>query len=71
MTGKHKQIGERMEQNYPGSENGSRNNNEITKEDNSGDTKPKKEIRNIRFEHHQQNTRDRRENLRCRRFHRK
>jgi hypothetical protein len=35
------------------------------------DRKPRKEIRNHRCKHHQQNTKDRRENLRCRRFHRK
>jgi hypothetical protein len=37
--------------------------------DNSGDRNPRKEIRNHRWEHQQQNTRDGRENLRCRRFH--
>ena len=47
-----------------------RNNKEITKGDNPGDRKPRKEIRSHRCKHHQQNTRDRRENLRCRRFHR-
>ena len=31
ITGKHNQIGEGVEQNYPGSENGNRNNKEITK----------------------------------------
>jgi hypothetical protein len=44
---------------------------EITKGDNPGDRKPRKEIRNHRSKHHQQNTRDRRENLRCKRHHRK
>jgi hypothetical protein len=34
--------------------------------DNPGDRKPRKEIRCHRHKHHQQNTRDRRENLRCR-----
>jgi hypothetical protein len=43
----------------------------ITKGDNTGDIKPRKEIRSHRCKHHQQNTRDRRENLRCRRYHRK
>jgi hypothetical protein len=33
--------------------------------------KPRKEIRSHRYKHHQQNTRDRSENLRCRRYHRK
>jgi hypothetical protein len=40
---------------------------EIIKGDNPGDRKPRKEIRTHRFKHHQQNTRDRRKNLRCRR----
>jgi DNA-binding protein H-NS len=46
-------------------------NKELTKGDNSGDRNPRKEIRNHRCEHQQQNTRDGRENLRCRRVHRK
>jgi hypothetical protein len=41
--------------------------NEITKVDNSGDRNPRKEIKNHRCEHQQQNTRDGRENLRYRR----
>jgi hypothetical protein len=53
------------------SKNGSRNNKEIIKGDNSGDRNPRKEIRNHRCEHQQQNTRDRRENHRQRRLHRK
>ena len=44
---------------------------DTTKGDSSGDRKPRKEVRSYRCKHHQQNTRDRRENLRCRRFHRK
>jgi hypothetical protein len=55
----------------PGSKNGNRNNKEIAKGDNPGDRKPWKEIRSHTCKHHQQNTRDRRENLRCRRYHRK
>jgi hypothetical protein len=43
----------------------------ITKGDNSGDRKPREEIKSHRCKHHQQNTRDGRENLRYRRFHRK
>jgi hypothetical protein len=39
--------------------------------DNSEDRTPRKEIRNHRCEHQQQNTRDGRETLRCRIFHRK
>jgi hypothetical protein len=33
---KHKQTGEGIEQDHPGSENGNRNNKEITKGDNPG-----------------------------------
>jgi hypothetical protein len=44
--------------------------NKNTKGDNSGDRNPRKEIKNHRCEHQQQNTRDGRENLRCRRFYR-
>jgi hypothetical protein len=39
--------------------------------DNPGDRKPRKEISSYRCKHHQQYTRGRRENLRCRRYHRK
>jgi hypothetical protein len=49
----------------------SRNNKEITRWNNSGDRKLRKDIRSHRRKHHQQNTRDRRENLRSRRYHRK
>jgi hypothetical protein len=59
-----------IEQNHPRSKNGSRNNEEYPKGDNSGDRNPRKEIRNHRCEHQQQNTRNGRKNLRCRRFHR-
>jgi hypothetical protein len=45
-------------------------NKENPKGDKFGDRHPRKEIRNHRCEHQQQNTRDERENLRCRRFHR-
>jgi hypothetical protein len=38
---------------------------------NKNRTKQNKEVRSHRCKHHQQNTRDRRENLRCRRYHRK
>ena len=41
-----------------------------TQRETTGDRNPRKEIRNHRCEHQQQNTRDGRENLRCRRFHR-
>jgi hypothetical protein len=40
--------------NHPGSNNGSRNNKEITKGDNAGDRNPREEIRNHRCEHQQQ-----------------
>jgi hypothetical protein len=46
--------------------NGNRNNKEITKGENTEDRKPRKETRSHRCKHHQQNIRDRRENLRCR-----
>ena len=36
-----------------------------------GSGKPRKEVRNYRCKYLQQNTRDRRESLRCRRYHRK
>jgi hypothetical protein len=39
--------------------------------DNPGVRKPRKEIRSHRYKHHQQNTRDGRENLKCRRYHKK
>jgi hypothetical protein len=67
---KHKQTGDRIEQNHSKSKNGSRNNEENPKGDNSEDRNPRKEIRNHRCEHHQWNTKEGRENLRCRRFHR-
>jgi hypothetical protein len=35
---------------------------EITKGDNTGDRKPRKEVRSHRCKHHQQNTRDRKQN---------
>jgi hypothetical protein len=41
------------------------------KGNNTGDRNPRKEIWNHRCEYQQQNTRGGRENLRCRRFHRK
>jgi hypothetical protein len=70
MTGKINQIHNGIVQNHPRFKNGSRNNKENTKGDNSGDRNHRKEIRNHRYKHQQQNTRDGRENLRCRRFHR-
>jgi hypothetical protein len=57
-----------MNKKHPRSKNGNRNNKEITKGDNPGVRKPMKEIRRHRCKHHQENTRDRRENLRCRRY---
>jgi hypothetical protein len=38
------------------------------KGDNPGDRKSRKEIRNHKCKHQQQNTRDRKENIRCRRY---
>ena len=46
ITGTHNQTGEGIEQNKPGSKNGSRNNKEITKGDKTRDRKCRKEIRN-------------------------
>ena len=43
--------------------NGYRINKENTNVGNPGDEKPRKENRNYRHKHHQQNTRDGRENL--------
>ena len=71
MTRKHNQTDEGFEQSHIESENENRNNKEITKGDNTGDRNPRNEIRNHRCEDQQQNTRNRRENLRCRRYHRK
>jgi hypothetical protein len=59
-TGKVEAL-KRKHTNLSKSKNGSRNNKEITKGDNSRVRKPKKEIRSNRCKHHQQNTRDRRE----------
>jgi hypothetical protein len=55
----------------PGSKNRNRKNKESTKGDKGGDRKPRKEIRSHRCKHHQQNTINRRKNLRCRRYYRK
>jgi hypothetical protein len=44
-TGEHIQSGERIEQNHPGSKNRSRNYKEITKGDQSGNEKARKEVR--------------------------
>ena len=63
--------GEGIEQNHSGSKNRNRINEEITKGDNTGDIKPRKENSSHSCKHHQQNTRDKRENLRYRRYHRK
>lgn len=71
VTGKHNETGEGIEQNDPGSKSGNRNSKEITKKENLGGRKPRKEIRRHRCKHHQGNTRDRRENYRCGSYHRK
>jgi hypothetical protein len=65
-----KQVKE-FNKNHPGSKNGNRSNKDITKGENLRDGKPRKESGSHRCKHHQKNTRDRRENLRCRRYHRK
>jgi hypothetical protein len=67
ITVKHNQTGKGKEQNHPKSKNGNRNYNKITKGENPGARKSQKENRNHRCRHHPQNTRDKRENLRCRR----
>jgi hypothetical protein len=68
---KKPQTGGGNEENHPRSKNGNRNNKEMTKGDSPEVRKPRKEIRSHRCKHYQQNTRDRRENLRCRRYHKK
>ena len=55
----------------PKTKNGTRSNKENTTEGNSGDGKPRKENRNYRYMHHQQNRRDGRKNLKSRRYHRR
>jgi len=71
ITGKHNQTGKGTEQNHLGSKNGNRDNKEIIRGDNSGDQKPRKEVRSHIHKHYKQNTTDRRENLRGIRYHRK
>jgi hypothetical protein len=59
------------EQNHTRPKKGSRHNKENPKRGNAGDRKPRKEIWNYSNSNRiQQNTRDGRENPRCRRFHR-
>ena len=60
-----------MKKKNPASKHGNRNKKEITKEDNPVDRTPTKEIMVHKGKHHQQNTRDRKQNLRCRRYQRK
>jgi hypothetical protein len=60
MIRKQNSTGDGFEQNHPRSKNGSRNNEENSKGENSGFRNPRKEIRNHRCEHQQQNTRDKR-----------
>ena len=64
------QTGDGNEQNHTRTKRGSRHNKENPKQGNAGDRKPRKKIWNHRREHQQQITRDGRENIRCRRFHR-
>jgi hypothetical protein len=68
--GKHIQTGDGNEQNHIRPKKGSRHSKENPNRGNTGDRNPRKEIWNHRCEHQQQDTRDGRENLRCRRFHR-
>jgi hypothetical protein len=65
-----KQVKERNK-NFQDLKNETRNNKESTKGDNPRIRKPRKKIKSHRCKPHQQNTRDRRKNLRCRRYHRK
>jgi hypothetical protein len=44
--------GERTEQIHPGSKNENGNNNVITKVENPGNRRPRKEIRSHRYKHH-------------------
>jgi hypothetical protein len=67
----HENTPKKGKRNNPGTKNGSRNNKEMTKGENSRNRKPRKEFRNHRYKDHQQNARDRKENLRCRRYYRK
>jgi hypothetical protein len=62
--GKYSQVGKGNEKNHPGSKNGNIN-TQITKGGNPGIRKPRKEIRSHRCKHHQQNTKEIIENLRC------
>jgi hypothetical protein len=71
IRGKHYQTGDGIEQSHSGNKNGSRNNKENTKEENSGDRNSRKEMRNHRCKHQQQDTRDGRQKFRCRKFNRK
>jgi hypothetical protein len=66
---KQNQTAGQNDQNHPRSKNGNRNYKEITKGDSTAVRKPRKEIRSHRCKHHQQNTRDRREHLRARKYH--
>jgi hypothetical protein len=59
VTGKHYQTGDGIEENHPGFKNGSRNNKENPTGHNSGDRNPRKEIRNHRYEHPQQEMEER------------
>ena len=61
---RNQEAGERIEQNGPRTKNGNRNNKENTKGGNPGDGQLRKEIRSYRCKHLQQNTRERRQNLR-------
>ena len=64
-------INQVKELNKTKNRNRNRNNKENTKGGNPGDGQLRKVIRSYRCKHHQQNSRDRRENIRCRRYHRK
>ena len=70
-TGKHMQTGDENEQNHTRPKMGSGHNKENPKQGNARDRNHRKDVWNHRCQQEKQNTRDGRENLRCRGFHRK
>ena len=61
-TGEHRYTGEGIEQNHRGSKSRNPNNKGISKGDNAGHRKLRKETRSHIYKHHQHNTRDRKQN---------
>jgi hypothetical protein len=68
MTGKHNQTGEGNEENIEDLKMEIETIKESQREITLELEKPRKEIRSHRCKHHQQNTRDRRENIRYSRY---